>query len=960
MSTADRHNAKYTRILIEIMNKNTKSVFLYVIIALLLFLPASMAAQHSGDAGTVDATASTQMVSLQVNDTLTQVYTFGVPSGAILLGQYTGNLNVLVTFGLQNESALNQYLSALSNQLSPDYHHYLSRQQFTDSYGPSSSFYASALNYFSSRMPDTHGFGDRISVSITGSASALDNLFHTSILMYEYGNQTLYAATGAYLPQWIASHTSQVAGLQDFNRPHLLPLNQNNLGLLQPSMIRYSNSYPVPVNGSAFLPSLSNQTIQWLYGSDLQAAYNEQPLLNVTYATHQVIATILWAGTNAAGGNVGPFVPSDISAYFNMTIPAGEPHAMVHGVPILGAAPPGKSAANDTSGANLESTLDMEMTGSLAPGANVYEVYGPSQPGGLVSNAAIDSALAYILNPNATYSTLNNVSAISNSYSGSEYNDSAWYEYLQEAQARGISVLASSGDTGNDPTSPDYALLLNTNGTADDLGTPAAQSYNNFGVTAVGGTTILLNTNRNSNDFLHITNDTAWYWNAVEGTTLGYAGAGGSQGGISQVFPEPSWQLNTEANSVLKGQGRGVPDIAAIANNTLIYITTTLEGSGIDSFTGFSTVAGTSIASPVEAGIVAEMNAFLHHEGKQNMGFLNPLVYHLANLQVQKLSGTTTYSYTHSGRYNSSLPVLPMMVITKGHNFQYPTNYGYDLVTGFGSIDTTNFTSYLLTSPLNRNPNMLSGVENSITLHSLDATTYTYDSSTGTYSAYARYNASLDQNFYVADTFGTPIYFINNMLNLKNLPGGKLVMNLTTTATSPFSGLFSTGTVSLTSELMPIDLSLPGSITVTSSLESFAGIASQALVVQVNGFSLQIPLPDASFIIGSMNYSYSYHGSTYQNGPFGEQGYTGGFAPQFGFTGPVAGGTTVFSGKAVGTAASTVKVYGTQTLITVSGNAFGLSASRLSGVAYNLQWVDHNGTWHISVSGGSSEQGIEF
>lgn len=942
------------------MIKNTKSIILYVIIATLLFLPASMALQHSGSSGIQNTTASTQFVTVQTNNTLTQVFSYSVPQGALLIGPYTGNLNVLVTFGLQNQTALNQYLAALSNPLSPQYHQYISRAQFTASYGPSESFYNNALNYFGSQIQGTNGFGDRISISISGSAVSLDNLFHNTVMMYEYNNQTLYAASGASLPQWIASQTTQIAGLQDFNRPHLLPLNQNNFGLVSKSMIGYANSYPTPVNGSTFLPTLQNQTVQWLYGSDLQVAYNEQPLLNVTYATHQVIATILWAGTNASGGNVGPFVPSDVSTYFNLTMPSGQPHAHVHGVPILGAAAPGKSAANDTSSANFESTLDMEMAGSLAPGANVYEVYGPSLPGGLVSNSAIDSAFAYILNPNSSYSALNNVSVISNSYSGSEYNDTAWYEYLQEAQARGISVLASSGDTGNDPSNPDYALLMNTNGTADTLGTPAAQSYNNFGVTAVGGTTIILNTNKTSPNYLHIVNDTAWYWNAVEGTTLGYTGGGGSQGGISQVFSEPSWQLNTEANSVLKGQGRGVPDIAAIGNDTLMYITLTLEGSGLLPSTGFSTVAGTSIASPAEAGIVAEMNAFLHHEGKQNLGFLNPLVYHLANMQVEKLQQTTTYSYTHSGKYNSTLPVLPMMIVTKGHNFQYSTHYGYDLVTGFGSIDTTNFTSYLFSSPVNQNSNTLSGIENTVTLHSLDATTYTYDQATGTNSVYEKYNVSLDQSFYVADSFGMPIYFINNMLNIKNMPDGSLLMNLTTTATYPFSELFNTGSVVLTSKLMPIQATLPGTVTVSSSLESYTGIAAQVLVVQVNGYSLQIPLPDASFIIGSMNYTYAYNGASYTNGPFSEQGYTGGFAPQFGFASPVAGGTTVFSGKPVGTVTSSVTVFGTQNQLSVSGSAFSISGSRLAGLVYNLQWTEHNGTWHVSVSGGSTEQGIEY
>ena len=83
------------------------------------------------------------------------------------------------------------------------------------------------------------------------------------------------------------------------------------------------------------------------------------------------------------------------------------------GVPINGAVKPGLSATYDTTGANDENTLDLEMVGSTAPGASIYNVYGPNS-----TYLSIDSAFAFILNPNSTYKALDNVSVITNSWGG--------------------------------------------------------------------------------------------------------------------------------------------------------------------------------------------------------------------------------------------------------------------------------------------------------------------------------------------------------------------------------------------------------------------------------------------------------------------------------------------------------------------------------------------------------------
>ena len=67
--------------------------------------------------------------------------------------------------------------------------------------------------------------------------------------------------------------------------------------------------------------------------------------------------------------------------------PSYEPHSKIYGVPLNGAPPPGPSAANDTSGSNVENSVDLEMIGSTAPGSSIYNVYGLSP-----TNTTIDDS----------------------------------------------------------------------------------------------------------------------------------------------------------------------------------------------------------------------------------------------------------------------------------------------------------------------------------------------------------------------------------------------------------------------------------------------------------------------------------------------------------------------------------------------------------------------------------------
>ena len=644
---------------------------------------------------------------------------------------YNGNISVLVTFNLTHRQQLNSLLSNLSNPESAQYHKYLSRSEFESEFAPSANAYQEVINYFTSYSGVTAKiYGDHVSVLLKGPASQIGAAFNTSIAESSYSPKIYYATSVPSLPYSLADHISMVSGLS--NSPVNFSLNlYSQTSAAISTALQSGTGYPQPI---------LNSGTQLIYGSDLQVAYDEQSLLNVTYPTNQVIATLLWSGQNTSGNNVGPFNPTDIYTYFNATLPSYEPHPHVYGVPINGAPKPGPSAQYDQTGANIENTLDIEMAGSTAPGANIYNVYGPAS-----TTQSLTSSLAFILNPNATYSALNNVSVITNSWGSTDTNNSAWYSYMQEAAARGITVLAASGDSGSNSQSTKY--------TGSMVEFPSTMGYNSFGVTAVGGDTLTLLSN------LHIKNEIAWY----ESSSYTGGNPAGSTGGISSIISEPSWQLNTEANNVINGQGRAVPDVSAIANNTILYIS--LDGTSYYGNPSVDVVAGTSVASPVLAGLVAEMDAVMNHFNQSNLGYLNPSIYRIANEQIQPFSYTNYTGYGPTGQYNSTLPMMAFYDVTQGRNHIYSASFGYDLVTGWGSVDAYNLTMYLLHVNYEGRNFAADGVENVFNLTGLNVTSYYYNYTTGSYSGInTYYNASIQQNFFLADALGAPIYWIQNVI----------------------------------------------------------------------------------------------------------------------------------------------------------------------------------------------------
>jgi tripeptidyl-peptidase-1 len=186
--------------------------------------------------------------------------------------------------------------------------------------------------------------------------------------------------------------------------------------------------------------------------------------------------------------------------------------------------------------------------------------------------------------------------------------------------ARGITFLSASGDSGaHGRTDPGCTHKV----VRPDF--PAASPW----VTAVGATELENGVTGSVPEPIcqsQLQCATGGYEIVASNEVLAFFSSGG---GFSNVAPQPSWQ-STVVNKYLQNTtaqppagdfnatGRGYPDIAALGHN--YYIELGGEVTSVD---------GTSCATPVVAGLVADLNAWRLSQGKPLLGFFNPLLYQI-------------------------------------------------------------------------------------------------------------------------------------------------------------------------------------------------------------------------------------------------------------------------------------------------------------------------------------------
>ncbi len=345
--------------------------------------------------------------------------------------------------------------------------------------------------------------------------------------------------------------------------------------------------------------------------SDIVKAYN---LSGVSAnGSNQIIALFELAGYQA----------SDINAY---TAYFGLPAAKLTNVLVDG---------GSTDGIDAEVTLDIELALALAPGSEIYVYEGPNSNQGVID----------------TYNRIatdNIAKQVSTSWGMGEDLEAAQYiqaesAIFQQMAAQGQTIYAAAGDSG---AYDDYANNSSMTPVVDD---PASQPY----VVGVGGTSLTVNAQTGAYQMESV-------WNNGVGN-----GAGG--GGVSKVWPIPSWQKNVAG--VYSMTHRNVPDVALDADPSTGYAIY-FEGQ-------WQIFGGTSCAAPLWAAFTACVNQSLAAANKPSLGFANPILYAIA-------SGMSYGADFHD--------------VTTGNNLFYNASAGYDNASGWGSFNGTNLFATLTAS----------------------------------------------------------------------------------------------------------------------------------------------------------------------------------------------------------------------------------------------------------------------
>ncbi len=467
----------------------------------------------------------------------------------------------------------------------------LTAAQFGATYGQPSAVLDDLAQYFARfGLQPRPPAPDHLSFQVTGTVAQVERALAVSLATYDDGSGHSFVATSRdpQLPANLASAVQAIFGLDTY--PALHPLYRIVTGF-----------------AGTYTPQ------------DMQTAYNLTPLLT----------TLKLDGTGQTIGVVGcdRFDPNDLLAFDQAY---GLPSTSVTTIAVDGGA----------DGDIPETTLDLEWSHAIAPGA-AQRFYGfPSSNGGCPFSGFLD-ALIQATNDDVASVLSISLGACEFAYENSSPNLQAFETQLATAVAKGIGVVVASGDDG----------AFTCGGGQPTVAYPAASAF----VTAVGGTSLYLT-------------PTGLYqseaaWGAATGDCASPCGSGG---GMSQLIPEPSWQ---SAAHILDTKGyRGVPDVAWNADpatgNVLVWNGRTII------------VGGTSIAAPQWAGLAALAN----QAAGQRLGQLAPLLYNPSVLGQQPSS------------------CAPYHDVTTGTNLYYSAGVGWDFPTGWGSPNAYNLVRALVPS----------------------------------------------------------------------------------------------------------------------------------------------------------------------------------------------------------------------------------------------------------------------
>jgi subtilase family serine protease len=607
----------------------------------------------------------------------------------------------------EQQAALSQLMDEQLSKDSPNFHKWLTPQQFGAQFGPTDADIQTVTQWLTS-----HGFHDikvgagRTAIEFSGNVGQVRNAFHTEIHHFLVKGEARQANTVD--PQIPAALTPVVAGIVSL---HNFP---------RKSMKRHAGTFTRTAEG-AVKPLLTTTSgcgtgqtspCYVLGPADFAKIYNIPLSLTGTGVTIAIVAD----------SNINPQDVIDFRNLFGL--PANFTAANI----ILNGPDPGLI------GDEGEADLDTQVSGMVAPNATINLVVSEDT----LTAAGIDLSALFIVDNNiaAVMSLSFGACEAGLRAAGNQFFNTMW----EQAAAQGITAMASAGDNASAGCDDFTTEKAATGGLAVSgfASTPfnvavGGTDFDDAGTQISGGFWSAANGagKESAQGYIHETT-----WNdscAATATTATLnsvcAGAAatnivGGSGGPSSIYAKPAWQSGIIPNGIAAGDNhRYIPDVSLFASDgpqsDSFYLVCQADGvpagnppscASTGSFS-FGGAGGTSASSPAFAGIMALIN---QNNGRQ--GNANPTLYKIAatagqscNSSTQPLTGSTC-SFNDVTKGNNSVPCVANspagtspncssttsgtngVLVSTGSSTTpgWTTAPGYDLATGLGSVNVAN------------------------------------------------------------------------------------------------------------------------------------------------------------------------------------------------------------------------------------------------------------------------------
>ena len=585
--------------------------------------------------------------------------------GPLPAGKTLNNLVLVFKRSPQQQAALDALIANQQDPASAMYHHWLTPAEMGERFGVSDADLASVRGWLQSQGLQVAWVAPgRTAVGFSGSAAAVGKSFQTEMHSYRVrGRERVSVNSEPRIPAALAEVVVAVRGLFTVEEK--------------------------PLHSAAPAPRVKPATT----GGD-----------GSHYMVPGDFATIydLPAGLTGKGATIGIVGESrtdmaDFASFRTLTS-ATFPNPTEVIPTAFGGVDPGPAqttppAAGVSLEDQLEATLDVFRSGSVAPGANLLLVAASEDSGGI----AVDAE--YLVGTEPLPAQVMSISfGLCESAAGPS-SVAFWDQLFQQAAAEGMSVMVSSGDSG--AAGCDDAFTT-------PPATPAANSPNyicsSSYATCVGGTefndTASPSTYWSSSNQSNLSSALSYIpegaWNEpLDSDQLLVAATGG---GVSSVVPTPGWQQGVGVPSARSG--RYTPDVSFSASGHDGYLGCFAAGDA-DCTENLEIFSGTSAAAPGMAGVAA----LLFEKLGQAPGELNPQLYQMAasvptafHDVTVSTSGVTSCTLTTPSMCNNSVPGATLTAGQAG----YQVAAGYDEATGLGSLDVAKFISGYIEAPVTK------------------------------------------------------------------------------------------------------------------------------------------------------------------------------------------------------------------------------------------------------------------